>query len=182
MDNPYRPPAAETADPNLLGPEGAPLPHASPWRRLGAKMVDNFLYFLAGLPFIIGVLASEGLDEDAGTVAMVLSGLLTLGIGLCLFGLTVHWWLKYGQSPGKRLLKLRIVHMNGSQAGASELVIRRFGATFGINVLLAFCGLNGIFNLVDQVMVFSDQNQTIHDRIASTVVVDAEYVPAGMTP
>ena len=142
-------------------------------------MIDNFAYGVLH-PFIVGALVAESAPEGAQAPILIGAGLLSGALAIGLFAVTVRWWLQYGQSPGKRVLDLRIVHMDGRQAGVSELVYLRWGATFAINMALAVCGVNSIFNLVDQLMVFSAGNQTLHDRIAKTVVVDAHYVPPGM--
>ena len=180
MDNPYRPPVAESVAPVLDGSIPDTLPLASPWRRLGAAMIDNFAYGVCFSPFIVGALVAESAPEGAQAPILIGSGLLSGALAIGLFAVTIRWWLQYGQSPGKRVLDLRIVHMDGRQAGVSELVFLRWGATLGINMALAVCGMNGIFSLADQLMVFSTGNQTLHDRIAKTVVVDAHYVPPGM--
>lgn len=180
MSNPYRPPQVDfSPQPHRL--DEADLPLASPMRRLGAYLLDSLLYTIGIAPMLGAVILEDAGVLDTGSEALLIaSGAFLVLVCLGLFALTVVWWLQYGQSPGKRLLGIRIVREDGGKAETQELLVLRFGAVFGINVALGLCGLNSIFQMVDNLMIFSDRHQTLHDRIAKTVVVDASYVPPGM--
>ena len=139
-------------------------PLASPWVRLGAVMLDGVIAFGISLPFLIAAVAvGEGTGDD--TLAGLL-GLLWIGV---LGAFTVYQMVllsRQGQTVGKRMLKIQIVDkVDGSNPG--------FGRAVGLRSLVN--GLIGAFipfySLVDALFIFSGENQTLHDRIASTVVV-----------
>ncbi|HET8656636.1 MAG TPA: RDD family protein, partial [Longimicrobiaceae bacterium] len=87
------------------------------------------------------------------------------------FGLGIGWVGLYfvatvalfrGRTPGKRLLGIRIIRLNGKPIGWWAAFERFGGYAAGLAT-----GLLGFFQ------IFWDQNrQAIHDRIAETVVID----------
>lgn len=77
------------------------------------------------------------------------------------FSLITAWW--DGQTLGKRMLKLRVIQLNGKKLGVWDCFNRYGGYAAGFAT-----GLMGF------AQVFWDPNrQAIHDRISFTVVIDA---------
>lgn len=180
--DPYASPQARLAG---AGVDTAALPLASPWARLAARTVDTLLYGLAALPLLImaGVALAEH-ESGPGAMevtdplfigAIVLSGVLMAAV----FAVHLAMWSQRAQSPGKFLLGLRIVRIDGEWADPSVLVVRRFGVVWVVRVVLACIGVGPIFDLVNALMVFTDQGRTVRDRIAGTVVVTTDWEPPG---
>lgn len=174
--DPYAPPQADLGAGPPPGGVAPGLRLANPWKRLGAKLADQFFYLLTALPVFGGLLIGASTHEDAVFespvfwVGAALSALLSLG----LFVVTVRMWLSSGQSPGKFVTGLRIVRADGSQADFEDLVIKRWGVPMAITVALSCLGIQVLFTLPDSLFVFSATRQTLHDRIAGTVVIEVD--------
>ncbi len=105
-----------------------------------------------------------------GVVTGILAGVLgriDLG-GVGGFILTVAYngffWTRYeGQTPGKMLMKLRVVKTDGAALTWADTVVRCFG--YVINTAIIFIGW--IWAFVDS------EGRGWHDLIAGTVVVNA---------
>jgi uncharacterized RDD family membrane protein YckC len=76
-----------------------------------------------------------------------------------------------GQTWGKRLLKLRIVDMQGFKPDFWRLIALRYGVG---RVIAMVPMLGGIYSLVDVLFIFRDDRRCIHDHIAGTRVVVAD--------
>ncbi len=76
-----------------------------------------------------------------------------------------------GQSVGKKVAKTRIVDReNGTQSGFLQGVLLR-NFVFGMITLVPCIG--SVVGLVDLIMLFPEPNETLHDKLARTVVVQA---------
>jgi uncharacterized RDD family membrane protein YckC len=97
-------------------------------------------------------------------------------VGLLVLGLTILQMALIalrGQTIGKILLNIRIVdEANGLKTTALRSVLLR-------SVLVKYIGYNVVSSLlffVDFVFLFTKNNRTLHDRLAKTLVVNAEPV------
>jgi uncharacterized RDD family membrane protein YckC len=95
--------------------------------------------------------ALEWLEGSARTVLSVL-------IDLCYFTLFVGW---RGQTPGKMLLRLRIIQVSGGEVGYGRAFVRWIGQILSFLVL-------GIGFLM---IAFSREKQGLHDKLAGTYVI-----------
>ena len=122
---------------------------------------------LAGIAAMLPAAASRvgeatSLDR-AGTLGILLFIATCVGIfSLQSFLLTVHGW-----TLGKRVLKLRVVAVDGHRAGFVQVVLLRSL----IPGLAAFCC--GLFSLIDALFIFGDERRCLHDLLAGTIVVNA---------
>ncbi|HEX2203315.1 MAG TPA: RDD family protein [Longimicrobium sp.] len=148
-------------------------------RRLGSALARDSL---DGLREEVRSLtsATEGLQEaleaekDRGLLQSVLAFLNDLGLGFGWTGLyfTAFTALWKGQTPGKRLLGIRVVRLNGQPVTLWAAFERFGGYAAGL-----FTGLLGF------AQVYWDRNrQAIHDKITETVVVREKGVPAPLPP
>jgi len=169
--NPFLPPRAELdAGPVVEGE----LELASRGSRLGAVMLNSLL----GLPWIIviavaAVVSSRG-SKDFGSagqepglgfiIAMALGGLYALGLMI----FQAYLLSTTGQTLGKRWLKIRVVNLDGSNPGFVGAVLKR-EIVNGIPSAIPYVG--GIYSLVDQLMIFGQEQRCLHDLIAGTRVV-----------
>lgn len=131
----------------------------SPGRRLCAKLIDRLLLGLALTPGLLvhALSAAEGLG-------------LGLALGLGALALGFEWWMAatLGQTPGKYLLGLRVIGCEGEAIGLRRGVGLRVWAFALIAAALA-----GVPLLLDALFVFSEEHQSLHDRLAKTQVIVA---------
>ena len=87
------------------------------------------------------------------------------GVGL-IIGLAYTWFFltrNNGQTPGKLLMKIRVIKVDGSPISDSDAVLRYIGT------LINYVGFIGwLWALID------DHRQGWHDKLARTYVVNAE--------
>jgi uncharacterized RDD family membrane protein YckC len=174
--NPYAPPKADL--------EGAPARAleaelASRWQRLGAALIDGFAAAIAGLPMSLGrsamtrynLLGNPFQHWHLGDLRGIVGATLVVGL------MVVQWYLVAtgGQTIGKRLVGTRITRLDGSAVGFKSGVMLRGW----LPMLIAWIpGVGPIFALVDSVAIFGSDKRCLHDRIAGTKVVRAEFTRA----
>jgi uncharacterized RDD family membrane protein YckC len=93
---------------------------------------------------------------------------LAAGFG-AVFGIVylIGFWALEGATPGKMLLGLRILSVDGEPIGLGRSLLRYVGYivcgfTFGVGYLM---------------IIFNDDKRGLHDLIASTIVVHTETIP-----
>lgn len=120
---------------------------------------------------------------DIGTrfIALVIDGIVLGLIGALLFGAgrgtggligliigaAYYWYFltrQDGQTPGKRIMKIRVVKVDGSPIDDTTAVLRYLGYYISSAIFM----LGWLLALVDE------NRQTLHDKIVSTYVVKAE--------
>lgn len=137
-------------------------PLASPWARLGAVILNALVLFGTMLPglILIGIGEENGSDALAGLGGIILAGSI---LALCVYQTVIL--SRDGQSIGKKVLQLRIVDAyDESNPGFARVILLRF-------FVMQLLGIIPFVSLIDAVMVFTEEHKTIHDRIASTLVV-----------
>ena len=134
---------------------------AQPATRLVAKVIDSVALVLPA------ILAASTLDLQGRGVVHVGLALAMLPLGINAFLLS-----RDGQTIGKLATGIRIVRRDGSRAGLGRILAYR---TMPLLFLSAVPGVGGFIGLADALMVFSENNQCLHDRLADTVVVGASY-------
>lgn len=156
--DPYRPPAAELVA--LPPQDGERL--ASRSKRLIAAILDDLLYLGMFLPF--GVLFVLDEPDDTLAVALVcVSVVLLLGV----LALQIALLARNRWTLGKRLLSIRIVRSDGSEASFARVFWLRGCVTFLITSVA-----NGL-SLIDALFIFGARRRCLHDFMADTIVVDA---------
>jgi uncharacterized RDD family membrane protein YckC len=123
-------------------------------RRFVGILIDELV--ISGLMLLmLPVLMSVGSDDPKVLVAQAALARDLLRIG---FGLIFN---PRGWSPGKRLMGLRIVRLDGEEPGPRYGVVRTAAAVISLNLFL-----------VGYVWAAFDANtQTWHDKLAGTYVV-----------
>ena len=167
--NPYAPPRANVYDVNNATGE---VP-ADRGTRLVAAILDGLIFgAMVYLPLIIGG-AITGAFASAGRSGPVNAAAL-FGVGgfFALAGLIVWIWLTVkfvnanGQSIAKKMLGIKVVRTDGSPASLGRIFwLRNF-----VNGLL---GLIPFYGAIDALLIFSEQRQCIHDKLADTIVIKA---------
>lgn len=137
---------------------------ASKGRRLGAFLIDSVLLSIAtGLLAAVLFVLAYGADSDEASVAIfVIGGLLVLVLVFAYkFILELTPWRA---TFGKKILGIRIVAADGSEAGA--------GAIIGRELLYVVFSSISIVNLIFYIMLAVDEDaRGWHDHLASTKVV-----------
>src|SRR6185436_10268652 len=159
-------------------PERVPLAFAlaSIGNRFLAVIIDHFIQYLSLIliawffTYISGIAAPT--DRSAGEVLSEMPkwtiAIMILILILVFSGYFILFeWLWDGQTPGKRLLKLRVIREDGRPITLWEAVARNllriFDAVPGFVVPVYSLGLISIF--------FSSRDQRIGDMFAGTVVI-----------
>ena len=150
------------------------------WQRFAGGLIDGMLGAVAAIPGLIlyfgrlreGWAGSMGAEADPEAASrVVLQGAVWLSIGSLLLAI-YQWYLitKTGQSLAKRWLGMRIVREESGQLpGFVHGVVLRSWISVSIGLIPYFGGCVG---LVDAIAIFfGDRRQTLHDRIARTLVI-----------
>jgi uncharacterized RDD family membrane protein YckC len=166
--------------------------------RLGALIIDAIIltvvYWVVGLVFrpSVNITADTSADQIvAATMAAVRRAMLISFIVYLAYSLTEVF--KAG-TPGKQILKLKIVSASGHDAPTDQLWRRwavRWGAPLGLGVLYALTGwglfmalytLAGLAMTAGCFMVLGVNRQALHDVIAGTAIrqpAPADFAPQG---
>lgn len=161
---------------------------ASVGKRCIAKLVDWGILFIPQIILYASYLDQNFLNKVAQAqtsaeqnqlmleFAQSLPNWVSLSVlGYTLFILFIQNDLirRSGQSIGKKLFKLQIVDINTNKitTGGRAFIIRSF-VFFMLFQIAQIFPLLMIVLIVDFMMLFSKQNQTLHDRLAKTKVID----------
>lgn len=168
---------------------------ASPWKRIGAVLINNVLFVLSLIPLVFDFAFQENLLQNFSlelfSIGTALSGLLLL----CLTIYQIVLLSKHGQSIGKRLFNIKIIKKDGNEAGFIGAVLLR-EVVFDILINMISSGLvillflsnssplgehgsdmnfswpSYLVYLVCFIMLFvAKDRRTLQDLIAGTVVV-----------
>jgi uncharacterized RDD family membrane protein YckC len=140
------------------------------WLRFGAKFLDGIiLSVIGGIINVIFGLVSGGLLKTPSVSA---SG--RIAIGFVLFQLTlmlvnqslrigyaIFFYRRYGATPGKLAVGLKLVRSDGSPVTIWRIVARYFAEVLSfVTLLIGYI-----------VAAFDEEKRTLHDRICDTRVV-----------
>ncbi|TWU47064.1 RDD family protein [Rubripirellula reticaptiva] len=150
-------------------------PVASVGKRFFGAFIDGAVYFVAtfistGLFFLfLNIQFGTIRPENPPAYVPIVNLAFTLTAMIIVTGINISMICKSGQSIGKKAAGSRIVMESDRQLPGfvHGWLIRSFG--FGLLSSLLF----NLPALVDALFVFSDNARTLHDRMASTIVVDA---------
>ena len=158
-------------------PERVPLAFAlaSIGNRFLAAAIDHFLQYLSIAIVVWIFLSAAGIGEDVGILEELRSeapkwmiALMILILFLLFAGYFILFeWLWDGQTPGKRLLKLRVIREDGRPITLWEAIAR--------NLLRVFDAIPGfllpIYSVGLIVIFLSNRDQRVGDIFAGTVVI-----------
>ena len=139
--------------------------YAGFWIRFCARFIDNIImripmFFVGMLVEVLekSVAAVNGLPESL--LLFVSLGNVAAAIGIAV-GYEVFFLGKYGATPGKMAVNIKVVMSDGSPIGYG----RAFGRIFGFL-------LSGIILYIGYIMAaFDEEKRSLHDRICDTRVV-----------
>lgn len=164
---------------------------ASPAHRMSAVMINQTLTCLICLPLYIQMSFSF-LDNETGLyqyngqnfVNWISQPATKIIIGLTFIALIVYtlwqvfWMSKYGQSIGKRILKIWVIRTNGENVGFARNVILReliYQILVIVLSLITFGIGYFVFMLVPAMVFIKEWNRrTFQDFMAGTIVVSTK--------
>lgn len=150
----------QLGDPTVLAESylsAVPLVAAPFLRRCQAKLFD--VAFALGAVALLAMLAAMLLPRHVGVDVVVIVAMLAAGLAF-LFG-TVFAEARFGQTPGKRFLGLRVVRESGAPIGLGQAFVRQ------LPVLLSIFFIDVLFAL------FTEKRQRAFEMLSkSRVVVD----------
>ena len=147
------------------------------WRRFFAYLIDNVILYLVSLVLLLGGLLA--LELGGHTLGRALSsGTIPRGMGVfpvvyvvttIIAGMVYFTWFHgaAGQTPGKRLLGLRVIQTSGVRMTFGVAFLRCVG--YLISSLFFWLGFLWI--------AFDGRKQGWHDKIAATLVVRVRVEP-----
>jgi uncharacterized RDD family membrane protein YckC len=155
--------AARPAEPPALALTGAP-PYVGLVTRILAFAVDAAIVNAIAILVAAAVslfLSVVSLPEWVDPVMVAVAGGVYL---LWNVGYFVAFWATTGQTPGGRLLRMRVVAEHGGPIRPLRGLLRFGGLTLAAIPLFA-----GFF-----MILFDDRRRGLHDRIARTLVLEAD--------
>ena len=146
--------------------------------RLVAVIIDTIIQIILTMIVLIPVVLVTGAWQSFMNMAMQGQSMpytWTLGLsgmGIVIFVLVQGYPLAAtGQTWGKRLLKLRIVDLEGRKPEFWKMLGLRYGVGWIASLIPV---LGTLYALVDVLFIFREDQRCIHDHIAGTRVVVAE--------
>lgn len=131
---------------------------------------------------IMGDRTGDFISRIGGHILVILFLLLIFGVQWVYF--TFFEWIWNGQTPGKRLLRLRVIKVDGTPVSGIDVLLRNLSRpidTFGpmglIGLLMIFIGRKAqrLGDLMAQTLV-------IHETAIDWSIFDEIKSPAGATP
>ena len=154
----------QTPPPVILGR------YAGFFSRAAAYGLDRLISF--GIAFVIMLVIEfflnlfgvdqwlENLSEDSTVNAAVALLLSTLVINLLVsIGYNIGFWVLSGQTPGKRVLGVRVMRKDGTRLTLGNALLRQVGYW-----------ISAIFYLGFLWILFDNKRQGFHDKLAGTIV------------
>ena len=142
--------------------------------RLGAVIIDALIIF----PILFGIAKATGfwdtmlprlangipLSKEEHIIAFLVGQTLFLILNGSLLA-------NHGQTIGKRIMKVKIVDMEGKQVGFLKLYSLRY-LVFSLISQIPVAG--GLLSLLNVLFIFGKERRCLHDRITGTKVVAAD--------
>ena len=180
-ENPYTPPVNQVEDPPIQSAVPSSHNYASLGERFLGALIDGLI--MTPLVLVIGVgyaLVSPppkviAVEKTSDLFSMGATGygygetLLLAVLGIAAYiGIQWTFWASTGQSIGKKVMKTQVVNLDGSQASAKTIALKRYAIMSLIgNVPVA----GGLVSLIGVLLIFRRDRNCLHDDIAKTRVV-----------
>lgn len=168
--NPYAAPVAQIGERVDSG-----MAKAGRGQRLLAILIDSMVIAVPAMILAIALptyqqylMRAGGAAEPDSAVGVALMGAL----GILMIGYVAYqfyWLWKNGQTLGKKIMKIKIVRVDGSRASFPRIFFLRAmvpGILGGIPIL----GM--LFSLADALFIFGEPKRCVHDYLADTIVIN----------
>jgi uncharacterized RDD family membrane protein YckC len=162
--NPYAPPRGAVRD--VPGEESLELAGRG-WRLLAWFLDGVIVSVMVWVPALVVMAATGGFEQPSDDLSV-----LTLPLAVGAIGFIAWAWItlllvaRYGQTMAKRMLEIKVVRSDGSQASLGRIFWLR-------NVVNGLLGVIPLYTFIDPLLIFGERKQCIHDLIADTIVVKA---------
>ena len=179
-ENPYTPPVNQVEDPPIQSAVPSSHNYASLGARFLGKLIDVLIMIPLGLVIGIGYAFVSppkdiAVEKTSDLFSMGATGygygeaLLLAVLGMAAYiGIQWTFWASTGQSIGKKAMKTQIVNLDGSQASAKTIALKRYA----IMSLIANVPVAGsLVSLIGVLLIFRRDRNCLHDDIAKTRVV-----------
>lgn len=133
--------------------------YAGFWIRFLAKIVDQIVLSVVG--GIMGGIVGAIFAATGGDQPVAMAGVIYAMNVLAAMAYTVFFLYRFGATPGKMLLKIRVVRADGDHLSLG----RCFGRYFAEILSGLICGIGYIM------AAFDDEKRALHDRICDTRVI-----------
>ncbi len=141
---------------------GGPMEYAGFWTRFAAYFLDGIITGVASMILggVIGAMIGiAGAHGGAGLILAPIAGALAgFGVRAAYF---IYFIGKSGQTPGKKLCRIRVVNTDGSQVTYGKATGRFFG--YILSSLILCIGF--------LMAAWDDEKRALHDRICDTRVI-----------
>lgn len=141
---------------------------ASPWKRLGAALIDGLATAIIFVPFLT---LTGVLQQSVNGGPLTFNQNLFLFVGGWIIFLSLNGYLLYqeGQTIGKALTKMRIVDQNGNIPSFGKLL----GLRYFLPALIAQIPVvGGLLSVVDVLFIFGQDHRCLHDYLTGTWVIN----------
>lgn len=179
-ENPYTPPVNQVENPPIQSAVPSSHNYASLGARFLGKLIDVLImiplglvigigYALVSPPKVIAVEKTSDLFSMGATGYGYGETLLLAVLGIAAYiGIQWTFWASTGQSIGKKVMKTQVVNLDGSQASAKTIALKRYA----IMSLIANVPVAGsLVSLIGVLLIFRRDRNCLHDDIAKTRVV-----------
>jgi uncharacterized RDD family membrane protein YckC len=172
-ENPYAPPTSDV-NADLLPPTGE-VRLADRGTRFVSQLVDGLLFLVVLVPGLIAGFSTGAFHGGSGTTALLRAfvsgplGIVSLVGWVGLIAFQAYLVATTGQSIAKRLFKIKIVKLDGSNVNFVSGVLLR---NWLMMVLQQIPGVNMVLPLLDALFIFRQDRRCIHDLIAGTKVIN----------
>jgi len=143
------------------------LPLAGIGSRFLGLAIDTLLQFVLYIAavLLLTILGVSGVGHYLSWIPASFVPALTILFIFCIYwGYFAFFEIVWkGQTPGKRLAKIRVIHQSGRPINVYEAI--------GRNLLRVIDGLPGIYGVGIVCMMISSQHRRVGDYVAGTVVV-----------
>jgi uncharacterized RDD family membrane protein YckC len=144
------------------------LKRAGFWWRSAAYIIDGailgIIIFILASPFILVSMWSETINQTSWIIGFII--LVNLAIGLIALGIifcyTVIFEGRWGRTPGKYILGLKVLKVDGMPIGYKEALLRNIPKFFGNFIII---------DALIMVIFFNKEKQRAFDKVADTIVV-----------
>lgn len=133
------------------------------WIRYYAKVMDFFVLFMIQLVVVIFTYVLMAGGRSRGVISLLIDGNWFVNILSIVLNISYNVYFngKYGATPGKMVIKAKIVNTDGTPISYGKALARYFAEW-----------LSSVILLMGYIMAaFDSQKRALHDRICGTLVV-----------
>ena len=146
--------------------EVATTPYSGFVTRTIAFAIDAALIDLAGLAVgaaVALVFSIMPVSQDVRTAAFAAGAVL---FAIWAVGYFATFWTATGETPGNRVMRIRVVRADGTPLRPRHALLRLAGMMIGLPLLVGYWPI-----------LVTDHRRGLHDAMAGTVVVDSPPAP-----